>query len=98
MSVEVFGKNSCYCRYCSTSFCCGHHCVLQRFAVDMVIVSDLVYIDDVPKGDDGMPREKGTLESVRRTVWEMFYVDDAGVPSTSLRGLASMMDVIVVAC
>ena len=28
----------------------------------------------------------------------MLYADDAGVVSTSLRGLTRMMDVIVVAC
>ena len=35
---------------------------------------------------------------VRRAVWGMLYADDAGVVSTSLRGLTRMMDVIVVAC
>ena len=35
--------------------------VLQRFAEDLLIVSDLVYLDDAPKGEDGRPREEGTL-------------------------------------
>ena len=35
---------------------------------------------------------------VRRTVWGRLYADDAGVMSTSPRGLVKMMDVIVVAC
>ena len=35
---------------------------------------------------------------VRRTLWEVLYADDAGVASTSPRGLTRMMDVIVVAC
>ena len=47
---------------------------------------------------DGKPREKGTLGMVRRAVWGMLYADDAGVVSTSPRGLTRMMDVIVVAC
>ena len=72
--------------------------VLQRFAEDPLIVSDLVYFDDAPKGEDGRPRKEGTLEMVRRAVWGMLYVDDAGVVSTSPRGLTRMMGVIVVTC
>ena len=33
--------------------------VLQRFAEDPLIVSDLVYLDDAPKGEDGRPRKEG---------------------------------------
>ena len=72
--------------------------VLQRFAEDPLIVSDLVYLDDAPKGEDGRLRKEGTLEMVRRAVWGMLYADDAGVVSTSPRGLTRMMGVIVVAC
>ena len=72
--------------------------VLQRFAEDLLIVSDLVYLDDAPRGEDGRPREEGTLEIVRRAVWGMLYEDDAGVVSTSPRRLTRMMDVMVVAC
>ena len=72
--------------------------VLQKFAEGPLIVSDLVYLDDAPKGQDGRPRKKGTLEIVRRAVWGMFYADDAEVVSTSPRGLTRMMDAIVVAC
>ena len=57
--------------------------------------------DDPPKGEDGeddRSREEGTLEMVRRAVYGMLYADDAGVVSTSPRGLTRMMDVIVVAC
>ena len=39
--------------------------VLQRFAKDPLIVSNLVYLDYAPKGKNGRPREKGTLEIVR---------------------------------
>ena len=35
---------------------------------------------------------------VRRAVWGMLYADDAGVVSTSPRGLTRMMGVIVVTC
>ena len=73
--------------------------VLQRFAEDPLIVSDLVYLDDAPKGEDGgRPRKGGTLEMVRRVVWGMLYADDAGVVSTSPRELTRMMGVIVVTC
>ena len=72
--------------------------ILQRFAEDSVIVSDLVYLDDAPKGEDGRPRKEGTLEMVRRAVWGMLYADDAGVVSTPPRGLTRMMGVIVVTC
>ena len=72
--------------------------VLQRFAEDPLIVSDLVYLDGAPEGEDGRPREEGTLEMVRRAVWGMLYADDARVVSTSPRGLTRIMDVIVVAC
>ena len=43
--------------------------VLQRFAVDPLIFSDLVYLDDALKGEDDRPRKKETLEMVRRAVW-----------------------------
>ena len=76
--------------------CGGHHS--GSAAVRGVIVSDLVYLDDAPKGEDDRPREEGTLEMVWRAVWGMLYTDDAGVVSTSPRGLTKMMDVIVVAC
>ena len=72
--------------------------VLQRFAEDPLIVSDLVHLDDAPKGEDGWPRDEGTLEIVRRAVWEMLYADDAGVVSTSPHELTRMVDVMVVAC
>ena len=39
--------------------------VLQRFAEDPLIVSGLVYLDDAPKGEDGRPRQEGTLEMIR---------------------------------
>ena len=72
--------------------------VLQRFAKDPLIISDLVYLDDAPKGENGRPRKEGTLKMVRRAVWGMLYADDAGVVSTSPRGLTRMMGVKVVAC
>ena len=72
--------------------------VLQKFAEDPLIVSDLVYLDDAPKGEDGRPRKEGTLEIVRRAVWRMLYADDAEVVSTSPRGLTRIIGVIVVAC
>ena len=72
--------------------------VLQRFAEDPLIVSDLVYLDGAPKSEDGRPRKEGTLEMVRRAVWGMLYADDAGVVSPSPRGLTRMMSVIVVTC
>ena len=72
--------------------------VLQRFAEDPPIVSDLMYLDDAPKGEDGRPREEGTLEMVRRAGWGMQCADDAGVVSTSPRGLTRIIDVIVIAC
>ena len=72
--------------------------VLQRFVENPLIVSNLVYLDDTPKGEDGRPIEEGKLEMVWRAMWGVLYVDDAGVVSTSPRGLTRMMDVIVVAC
>ena len=42
--------------------------VLQRFAEDPLIVSDMVYLDDAPKDEDDRPLEKGALEMVRRTM------------------------------
>ena len=72
--------------------------VLKRFAEDPLIVPDLVYLDDAPKGEDGRPGEEWKLGMNRGAVWEMLYADDEGVVSTSLRGLTRMMGVIVVAC
>ena len=72
--------------------------VLQRFEEDPLIVSDLAYLDDALKGEDGRPREDGTLERVRRAVWGMLYADDAGLVLASPRGLTRMMSVMVVAC
>ena len=51
--------------------------------------------DDAPKDEDGRSREEGTLEIVRRAVYGMLYADDAGVVSTSPRGLTSIMDLLV---
>ena len=70
---------------------------LQRLAEDPLIVPDLVYLDDAPKGEKGRPREERSLEMVRRAVWGMLYAVDAEVVSTSPCGLTRMMDVIVVA-
>ena len=72
--------------------------VLQRFAEDSLIVSNLVYLDDTPKGEDGSPKEEGTLEMVPGVVWGMLYANDARVVSTSPRELTKMVDVIVAAC
>ena len=72
--------------------------VLQRFAVDPLIVSDLVYLDDAPKHEDGRSREEETLERVRRVVWGILYADDAGVVSASPRRLTKIVDFIIVAC
>ena len=72
--------------------------VLQRFVEDPLILTDLVYLDDAPKGEDGRPRKAGALEMVRRAVWGMLYGDDAALVSTSPRGLTRLMGVIVVAC
>ena len=69
--------------------------VLQRFAEDQLIVSDMVYLDDAPKDEDDRPWEKGALEMVGRAVG-MLYADDAGVVSTSTRRLSRMVDVIIV--
>ena len=41
----------------------GHHNGSTAFAADPVIVSDLVYLDDAPKGEDVRPREEETLGS-----------------------------------
>ena len=72
--------------------------VLPRLAEDPLIVSHLVYLNDAPKGEDGRPREEGTLEMVRRGVWGVLYADGAGVVSKLPHGLTRMMDVIVIAC
>ena len=72
--------------------------ILQRFAVDPLIVSDFVYLDDAPKHEDGRPWEEETLGSVPRVVWGKLYADNAGVVSTSPRGLTKMVDFIIVAC
>ena len=69
----------------------------HQTVLDPLIVSNLVYLDDAPKGEDCRPREERTLEIVQREVWGMLYADDAGVVSTSPRGLTRIMDVIVAA-
>ena len=61
--------------------------VLKRFAEDPPIVSDLVYLDDAPKGEDRKPRGEGTLEINQRAVWGMLYADDAGWCRHRLVGL-----------
>ena len=45
--------------------------VLQRFAEEPLIVSNLVYPDDAPKGKDGRPGEEESLKIVWRAVYEM---------------------------
>ena len=59
------------------------------------MASDLVYLDDAAKSEDGRPREKGVAQ---RAVWGVLYVDDVGVVSASPRGPTRMMGVIGVAC
>ena len=89
MFARASGKDVCCHRYYSVPgifFAAVIIVVLQRFAEDPLIVSDLVYLDDAPKGEDDRPRKEGTLEI------------DAGVVSTSSRGLTRMMDVIVFVC
>ena len=71
--------------------------VLQRFADDQLIVSDMVYLDDAPKDEGDRPWEKGALEMVGRAVWGMLYADDSEAVSTSTRGLTRMIDVIIIA-
>ena len=92
MFARGSGKDVCCRRYCSFFFAAAIIVVLQRF------VSNLVYLDDAPKGEDARPRKEGTLKMVRRAVWGMLYADDAGVVSTSPRGLTRMMGVVVVTC
>ena len=73
--------------------CGGYH---RGSAAVWLIVSDLVYLDDAPKGKDGRPGEEESLKVSWRAACGMLYVEDAGVVSTSPRGLARMMSVIVV--
>ena len=42
--------------------------VLQRFVEEPLIVSDLLYLYDAPKSEDGRLREERTLEMVRRAL------------------------------
>ena len=70
--------------------------VLQRSAADPLTISDLMYLDGAPKGEEDRPREKEPLEMVRRAVLGMLYEGDTGVVSTSPRDLPRMMTVIVV--
>ena len=72
--------------------------VVQRFAADPVIVSDLAFRNDEPKGKAGSPRLEGSFEVVRQMVWGMLSADNVEMASTSPRGLASMMNEIVVTC
>ena len=72
--------------------------VPQRFVEDPLIVSDLVYLDDAPKGEDSRPRKERTVEMVRRAMWGLLNADHAVIVSTSPRGLTRIMNVIVVAC
>ena len=77
--------------------CGGHHSGSAEVRGGL-IVSDLVYLDDASKGENGRPREERTSEMARRAVWEMLYADYAEVVSTSPPRFTRMMDVIVVAC
>ena len=54
--------------------------VLQRFAADPLIFSDLVYLDDAPKDEDGKPRGEGTLEMVWRAVWGASLAQSHWIP------------------
>ena len=66
MFARGSGKDVYCSRYCSISSLRVIIVVLHRFAEDPLIVSDLVYLDDAPKDEDGRPREKETLEMARR--------------------------------
>ena len=64
---------------------------VQCFSEDDTILENLVFLDE---GSGGGPDET-LLDRVRRAVWGMLYVDDAGIVSRSPAGLARMMTVIV---
>ena len=68
------------------------HAVLVRFGED--ILSDLVHFEE-NLTEDGVRVNADPLTCVRREVWGMLYVDDAGIVSKSVEGLAKMMAVIV---
>ena len=76
--MEISRRGSTFARGPDKDLCCRRCCsisaaviivVLQRFAVDPLIFSDLVYLDDALKGEDDRPRKEGTLEMVQRAVW-----------------------------
>ena len=58
----------CGRRYCSIFFAAVIIVVLWMFAEDPLVVLDLVYLDYVPKREDGRPTEKRTLEIIRRVI------------------------------
>ena len=71
MFTRVSGKVVCCRRSCSISYLrrlLYQGVVLQRFVEEPMIVSGLVYLDNVPKSEDGRPREEGKLKTVRRAV------------------------------
>ena len=81
-------------------FCGSHHSgsAAVRGGPGDRLRPDVLHLDDAPKGEDGKPGEEESSQIVWRAVWGMLYSDDAGVVSTSPRGLARMIDVVVVAC
>ena len=68
--------------------------ILQRFASNELILSNLVHLEETRPRMGPEP----ALAHVRRAVWGMLYADDAGVVSRSPKGLAEMMHVVVKVC
>lgn len=72
--------------------------IVQLFAADSAIVSNLLFLENSPKCDHGELLEETQLEKVRFAVWAVLYADDAGIVWRSPDGLANMMAVVALAC
>ena len=70
------------------------HAVVVRFSEDPDMVWDLVHLEEDLE-ENAAVVSSDPLACVRRAVWGMLYVDDAGIVSKSVEGLAKMMTVIV---
>lgn len=63
--------------------------VIQHFAADRTVVSDVVHLDGAPKSEDGNPIRETPLARVRRAIWGVPYTDDAGMAPRSPDGMAT---------
>ena len=84
-------RQDVFSAYFQCIFAAAIHPALVRFSEDPDILRGLVHLEE-DRGENGVEVEP--LACVRRSIWGILFVDDAGIVSKSAEGLVKMMTVI----